>query len=97
MYEIALGAEDELDEAIDLSSWKVAYCGAGAVRASTAQRFCRRFAASGFAATSFYPCYGLAESTLFVTGVKVASEPVSDEELPSRLARTAADPTGARS
>jgi acyl-CoA synthetase (AMP-forming)/AMP-acid ligase II len=94
MYEIALGAEDELDEAIDLSSWKVAYCGAGAVRASTAQRFCRRFAASGFAATSFYPCYGLAESTLFVTGVKVASEPVFDEELPLAARASCGRPYG---
>lgn len=82
LYEIALGATDDMNEALDLSSWKVAYCGAEPVRASTAQRFCRHYAASGFAPTSFYPCYGLAESTLFVTGVKFGSEPVFDEELP---------------
>jgi acyl-CoA synthetase (AMP-forming)/AMP-acid ligase II len=35
--------------------------------------FSERFAAAGFAASSAYPCYGLAEATLFVTGVKPGS------------------------
>jgi acyl-CoA synthetase (AMP-forming)/AMP-acid ligase II len=34
------------------------------------QRFARRFAPVGFKAEAFYPCYGLAESTLFVTGAQ---------------------------
>ena len=53
---------------LDLSSWKVAYNGAEPVRAATLDRFSDAFAANGFRRESFYPCYGLAEATLFVTG-----------------------------
>ncbi|HEY0195908.1 MAG TPA: AMP-binding protein [Kofleriaceae bacterium] len=53
---------------LDLSSWKVAYNGAEPVRAATLERFARRFAPAGFDRRAFYPCYGLAEATLFVSG-----------------------------
>ncbi|CAG2160775.1 non-ribosomal peptide synthetase [Cupriavidus numazuensis] len=53
---------------LDLSSWRVAYTGAEPVRADTETAFCERFAAAGFDAGAAYPCYGLAEATLFVTG-----------------------------
>lgn len=53
---------------IDLSRWRLAFCGAEPVRPPTLARFAARFAASGFDARAFYPCYGLAEATLFVTG-----------------------------
>lgn len=82
LYELALGVADGLDEAIDLTSWKFAYCGAEPVRAGTVQRFCRRFDAFGFASSSFYPCYGLAESTLFVSGMAAGCGPAFDAELP---------------
>ncbi len=55
-------------EGLDLSSWRVAFNGAEPVRASTLERFAERFAASGFRREAFYPCYGLAEATLFVSG-----------------------------
>jgi amino acid adenylation domain-containing protein len=53
---------------LDLSSWRVAYNGAEPVRASTLERFAATFAPSGFRREAFYPCYGLAEATLFVSG-----------------------------
>jgi acyl-CoA synthetase (AMP-forming)/AMP-acid ligase II len=53
---------------LDLSSWTVAYCGAEPVRADTLQRFAEKFAPAGFRYSAFYPCYGMAECTLFVTG-----------------------------
>jgi acyl-CoA synthetase (AMP-forming)/AMP-acid ligase II len=53
---------------VDLSSWEVAFCGAEVVRSSTMQRFARQFVHSGFRASALYPCYGLAEATVFVTG-----------------------------
>jgi acyl-CoA synthetase (AMP-forming)/AMP-acid ligase II/acyl carrier protein len=53
---------------LDLSSWRVAYCGAEPVRASTLERFTERFARAGFKASSLLPCYGLAEATLIVSG-----------------------------
>jgi acyl-CoA synthetase (AMP-forming)/AMP-acid ligase II len=55
-------------EGIDLSSWRIAFNGAEPVKAHVIDAFARRFAAYGFRAEAFYPCYGLAESTLFVTG-----------------------------
>jgi len=53
---------------LDLSWWKLAFNGAEPVRAQTLITFARHFAASGFSIKSFYPCYGLAECTLFVSG-----------------------------
>src|SRR5262249_24992206 len=55
-------------EGVDLSSWKVAFNGAEPVKAHVTEAFIRKFAPYGFRAEAFYPCYGLAESTLFVTG-----------------------------
>jgi acyl-CoA synthetase (AMP-forming)/AMP-acid ligase II len=54
--------------ALDLSSWRVAFNGAEPVRETTLTAFSSAFAGCGFRDTSFYPCYGLAEATLFLTG-----------------------------
>lgn len=54
---------------LDLSSWKLAYVGSEPVYADVLDRFAERFAPCGFRAEALYPCYGLAESTLFVTGI----------------------------
>ena len=53
---------------LDLSSWQVAFSGAEPVRAETIERFTAAFEPYGFQAQAFYPCYGMAETTLFVTG-----------------------------
>ncbi len=53
---------------LDLSTWKVAFNGAEPVRAETLERFTAAFAPCGFRREMFYPCYGMAEATLFVTG-----------------------------
>jgi acyl-CoA synthetase (AMP-forming)/AMP-acid ligase II len=53
---------------IDLSCWRVAYCGAECISAETLRAFAERLASCGFSADRFFPCYGLAESTLLVTG-----------------------------
>ena len=53
---------------LDLSAWEVAFNGAEPVRADTLRRFTERFAPYGFRAESHYPCYGMAETTLIVTG-----------------------------
>ncbi|MFO1417432.1 MAG: amino acid adenylation domain-containing protein [Methylotetracoccus sp.] len=53
---------------LDLSSWAVAFNGAEAVRARTLSRFSEAFAGAGFRRSAFFPCYGLAEATLFVSG-----------------------------
>jgi len=60
----------EQRDVLDLSSWKVAFIGAEPVAPATLARFAEAFAPCGFRAASFYPCYGLAEATLMVTGPK---------------------------
>jgi acyl-CoA synthetase (AMP-forming)/AMP-acid ligase II len=59
---------DEQLGGIDLSSWKVAFCGSEPVRAKTLSNFATRFQRYGFDSKAFLPCYGLAEATLFVSG-----------------------------
>ncbi len=61
--------------ALDLSAWRLAFSGAEPVRAETIDRFAEAFAPSGFQRRAFYPCYGLAEATLFVSGGLAEIEP----------------------
>jgi amino acid adenylation domain-containing protein len=60
---------------LDLSRWRVAFCGAEPVRADTIDRFCAAFAPAGFRREAFYPCYGLAEGTLIVSGGERSAPP----------------------
>ena len=55
-------------QGLDLSSWEVAFNGAEPICEKTLQDFAKSFAPYGFDATAFYPCYGMAEATLFVSG-----------------------------
>ncbi|MGF1937067.1 MAG: beta-ketoacyl synthase N-terminal-like domain-containing protein [Nostoc sp. ChiQUE02] len=61
---------------LDLSSWKLAFTGAEPIREQTLKRFADTFAPCGFRYEAFYPCYGLAEGTLFVTGGLKDAPPV---------------------
>jgi amino acid adenylation domain-containing protein len=53
---------------LDLRDWSVAFNGAEPIRAQTLERFAAAFRPAGFRREAFHPCYGLAESTLMVTG-----------------------------
>jgi acyl-CoA synthetase (AMP-forming)/AMP-acid ligase II len=53
---------------LDLSNWSVAFNGAEPVYHKTLDQFASYFAPCGFRREAFLPCYGLAESTLLVTG-----------------------------
>jgi acyl-CoA synthetase (AMP-forming)/AMP-acid ligase II len=52
----------------DLSSWTYASCGAEPVNAQVMRAFADACAPFGFDRRALYPCYGLAEATLLVTG-----------------------------
>jgi acyl-CoA synthetase (AMP-forming)/AMP-acid ligase II len=52
----------------DLSSWRMAFCGAEPIRAETLRRFAHVFSPYGFRESALYPTYGLAEATVFVSG-----------------------------
>mgnify|MGYP003945695439 CR=1 FL=1 len=58
----------EQTHTVDLSCWTLAFNGSELVRANTLDRFAQIFSQCGFSKKAFYPCYGLAEATLFVTG-----------------------------
>ncbi|HJS07862.1 MAG TPA: aminotransferase class I/II-fold pyridoxal phosphate-dependent enzyme, partial [Pirellulales bacterium] len=66
----------EQRETLDLSSWALAFSGAEPVREDTIESFSRMFEPCGFRRESFYPCYGLAEATLIVSGGYRAAPPV---------------------
>jgi len=59
---------DDALASLDLSKWRVAFCGAEPIRPETLERFVDKFGPCGFRRDALYPCYGLAEATLLVTG-----------------------------
>ena len=66
----------EQKSTLDLSSWSVAFNGAEPIRQETLMRFSAAFAECGFRQEAFYPCYGMAEATLMVSGgIKEALPP----------------------
>lgn len=68
-YELCLQKiTPEQRHTLDLSSWEVAFTGAEPIRAETIEQFTAAFAPCGFRPEAFYPCYGMAETTLMVTG-----------------------------
>ena len=76
-YDLCVAKTTEADrEGLDLSSLVLAFSGAEPVRAETIERFTRTFEPYGFRRRAFYPCYGLAEGTLLVSGGDWRSEPV---------------------
>ncbi len=62
---------------LDLSSWEVAFTGAEPIRMQTLERFAEIFACCGFRKEAFYPCYGMAETTLIVSGGDKTALPIS--------------------
>lgn len=56
-----------------LGQWRLAYCGSDRIAEETLSRFERCYAGSGFSRTAWFPCYGLAESTLYVCGINGVS------------------------
>jgi len=61
---------------LDLSSWELAFTGAEPVRAETLEQFASTFAPCGFRWEAFQPCYGMAETTLIVSGGLKTAPPI---------------------
>jgi len=98
-YDLSLRRVKPADlEQLDLSSWRVAGCGAEPVRADTLEAFAQKFSAAGFNPSAFLPCYGMAEHTLAVTfarrGEPLEVDRISSEGLVDR--RRAEPPSGPR-
>jgi len=98
-YELCLQIPEEQRQGLDLSSWRVAFNGAEPIRAATLERFAESYAPYGFRREACYPCYGLAEATLIVSGGCHTQPPVYRAVRASGLAEhrveLAPDPTEA--
>ncbi|TFW34664.1 AMP-binding protein [Massilia horti] len=68
--------DEQHKEGLDLSSLTVAYNGSEPIRAATLREFINAFARCGMRSTSLFPCYGMAETTLFVAGGPRGREPL---------------------
>jgi len=67
-YDLCLRMRHKMPEqGLDLSSWKVAYCGAETVREHILAEFAESFTSAGFHPQALQPCYGLAEATLLAS------------------------------
>ncbi len=75
-YDLCLQKVTEEDlETLDLSSWTLAFTGAEPIHQNTLERFSETFVPCGFKGSGFYPCYGMAETTLIITGKPQAEPP----------------------
>lgn len=59
--------KDSEVQGLDLSSWRIAGCGAEPIRAENLRAFADKFAPIGFSEKAFVCCYGMAESTLAIS------------------------------
>lgn len=87
---------------LDLRHWRVAGNGGEPVLVPTMEKFTNKFGPYGFQPQTFMPTYGMAESVLFVAGMKALSDPpkvlaLSAPDLEKHTVRVLADSeTGGR-
>ncbi|VVE72162.1 Linear gramicidin synthase subunit B [Pandoraea anapnoica] len=79
---------------LNLSGWRLAFSGSEPVRHDTLVDFCEAFAPAGFDPKAVYPCYGLAEATLFVTGGQRGDGMTATDFDRSALAQQRAEASG---
>ena len=83
--------EQPLD--LDLSSWDLAFNGAEPINYDTLAKFADTFAVYGFRPEAFYPCYGMAEATLIISGGnktnKLVTKTVQSKALEQNKIKTA--------
>jgi acyl-CoA synthetase (AMP-forming)/AMP-acid ligase II/acyl carrier protein len=77
---------------LDLSRLRVVWDGAEPVRAEVIDRFSAKFEPAGFRREAFYPCYGMAEASLIVSGGSVGAAPVIRAFRASALEENQAEP-----
>ncbi len=61
---------------LDLSGWQIAFNSAEPVRAGTLDAFARAFEPVGFRREALFPCYGMADATLLISGGPLLTPPV---------------------
>jgi fatty-acyl-CoA synthase len=79
-------------EAVDLSKWRVAMCGAEPIDRVVLDRFADRFAPQGFNRQAFMAAYGLAENTVAVSFARPETGLLSEQLDAEALAGGRAEP-----
>jgi fatty-acyl-CoA synthase len=96
-YDLCVRRVKDLGD-LDLSSWRIAGCGAEPVHPPTLTAFAEKFAPAGFRDTSLMPCYGLAEHVLAATfpprGRRPRTEVLSADGLTARRIAVPHDGSG---
>ena len=83
-------------EGLDLRCWQLAYNGAEPVRQTTLDTFAHTFRSCGFRRRSFRPVYGLAESTVLVSGGRLDDDAATGHDaLCDRADKASASTDGA--
>jgi acyl-CoA synthetase (AMP-forming)/AMP-acid ligase II len=67
-------AQEQLAE-LDLGCWQTAFNGSEPIRAATLKAFSKKFSVCGFSLQKFLPCYGMAETTLLISGKQHEKKP----------------------
>ncbi|MBE9065655.1 alpha/beta fold hydrolase [Leptolyngbya cf. ectocarpi LEGE 11479] len=76
-YELCINkVKSEQLDTLDLSSWRCALNGAEPVRRQTLERFTQKFKPYGFRSNALFPCYGMAEATLMISGGLADADPI---------------------
>lgn len=73
----------------DLSNWRIAFNGSEPISRDVVTAFCERFAPAGFAPTTMFGVYGMAEATLAVAFPPLGREPLFEWVDRAALADTA--------
>lgn len=95
-YQLCVDKIDDSEMAgVDLSDWQIAFNGAEPIRPKTLDAFVERFSKYGFRREAFLPCYGMAETTLIVTGGPIEGRPVVQAFDGSKIDKKIAEPVPA--
>lgn len=78
-------AKDADLASLDLSSLRVAGCGAEPIRARTLIEFADKFGTAGFSSKALLPSYGMAESCLAITFHPLGTEMIVDRVDPAKM------------
>ncbi len=95
-YQLITKRVNEKDlSTLDLSSLRVAGCGAEPIRARTLLDFAAKFKSAGFDAKALLPSYGMAESCLAITFHRLGTDLAIDRIDPAELKKGRAAPSTA--
>jgi acyl-CoA synthetase (AMP-forming)/AMP-acid ligase II len=67
-FDLCTARAESVPDDLDLTSWKVAFNGSEPVRTRSLEAFHKAFARYGLARHALFPCYGMAETSLIVSG-----------------------------